>query len=130
MRVLLPQALRAQIQAQAQAPLECCGLLEGLSNGEQAHVAALHPAANLAASAQRFEINPADHFAAQKSARAHGRAIIGCYHSHPGGAAQPSAADLAGAQQDGFLWLIANGSELNAFVYRDGEFLGCVTGAD
>ena len=34
--------------------------------------------------ADRFEMDPADHFAAQRKrpARA-GQAIIGCYHSHP-----------------------------------------------
>ena len=48
--------------------------------------------------------------------------MIGCYHSHPRrGAAQLSAADLAGAGEDGFFWLIATpDAELAAFVYRDG----------
>jgi proteasome lid subunit RPN8/RPN11 len=61
---------------------------------------------------------------AQKSARKSGHAVIGCYHSHPNGRAQPSATDLAGANVEDFLWLIAAGDELNAFVYLRGVFTG------
>ena len=124
----LADALRAA--ANAAYPDECCGLLEGVRDGGQLHVKALHPARNLAARSDRFEIDPADHIAAQKIARANGRGIIGCYHSHPGGAAQPSQTDQAGAVQDDFLWAIVAGETIGFFVYRDGGFLGCVTGAD
>lgn len=132
MRVLLAQPLRTQLQQLAKdaAPRECCGLLLGTRDGEIFHISDIHPARNLAAQADRFDIAPRDHFAAQRSARASGVMVIGCYHSHPGGTAQPSATDLAGAGQEEFLWLIANGEALNAFVYRDGVFRGCVTGAD
>ncbi len=132
MRILLAHPLRAQIQKLAceAAPRECCGLLIGKMERDALRITAMHPAQNAAARTDRFEIAPQDHFDAQRAARAGGHAVIGCYHSHPGGAAQPSAFDLAGAQQEGFLWLIANGAELNAFVYRDGVFLGCDTGAD
>ena len=101
-----------------------------MRTGKVFHVQALHPARNLSARADRFEIDAADHFAAQKAARANGRAIIGCYHSHPDGAANPSQTDRLGAAQDDFLWLIVAGEELGCFVYRDGGFQGCVTGAD
>lgn len=123
----LLDALRAA--ASAAAPKECCGLLEGVRDGGVFHVHALHPARNLAARSDRFEIDAADHIAAQKAARANGCGIIGCYHSHPGGVARPSATDLAGAAQEDFLWLIVAGDAVNGFVYRDGGFRGCVTGA-
>ncbi len=116
--------------ARAAYPNECCGLLEGVHTGNVFHVQALHPARNLAARADRFEIDAADHIAAQKAARANRRAIIGCYHSHPDGAANPSQTDRAGAAQDDFLWLIVAGEKLGCFVYRDGGFRVCVTGAD
>jgi proteasome lid subunit RPN8/RPN11 len=116
--------------AAAAAPRECCGLLEGARDGGRWRVTALHPAHNLAADASRFEIDPADHFAAARAARARGRAIIGCYHSHPGGRALPSAHDLAGAGQEDFLWLIAADAALAAFVYSGGGFRGLATGAD
>lgn len=131
-RVELPPGLRAAILAAADGalPLECCGLLEGARDGELFRIKAIHPARNLSPDQSCFEIDPADHFAAQKAARASGHAIIGCYHSHPHGAAHPSAADAAGAGQDNFLWLIAGEGRLNAFVYLEGGFRGCVTGAD
>ena len=44
---------------------------------------------------------------AQKAARANGRAIIGCYHSHPNGRAEPSPRDLEAAFGEGFVWVIA-----------------------
>lgn len=130
MRLDLPAELRAEILAAARAahPNECCGLLEGVRENDVVRVIALHPARNLSGDARRFEIDPGDHIAAQKAARANGSAIIGCYHSHPQGRAEPSAADLAGADEDNFLWLIAAGDDLAAFVYRDGRF--AAVGAD
>jgi len=131
-RAELPSALADALRAAAGAayPNECCGLLEGMRTGNVFHVQALHPARNLAARSDRFEIDAADHIAAQKAARANGRTIIGCYHSHPDGAARPSDTDGLGAAQDDFLWLIVAGQELGCFVYRDSGFQGCVTGAD
>jgi proteasome lid subunit RPN8/RPN11 len=140
MKLLLPQSLQADMEAAARTafPGECCGLIEGIWDGAVAHVLALHPIPNLAARQDRFEIDPAVHFAALRAARDAGHALIGCYHSHPHGKAEPSAHDLAGAGEDGFVWLIAalaSGeapTTCQAFVYRDGGFsrIGFVTGAD
>lgn len=130
--VVLADGIAAAIHAQAAAaaPRECCGLLEGAHDGQVFCVTALHPARNLAEGEGRFEIDPADHFAARRTARARGRGIIGCYHSHPGGQAAASVHDLAGAGEDGFLWLIAADGVLAAFVYRGGRFWPLATGAD
>jgi proteasome lid subunit RPN8/RPN11 len=128
-KVLLPETLRAQILAEARAafPRECCGLVLGRRDGDTAAVTALYPARNLAAAADRFEIAPEDHFTALRAARDTGQAVIGCYHSHPNGAAQPSAHDFTGGGEDNFLWLIATPEgALAAFVY----FGGGMTGAD
>jgi len=124
--VSLPADLRAQILCQAQAAGggECCGLVEGRRDGDHFRILGLYPARNLAAASDRFEIDPLDHLAAVKKARANGCALIGCYHSHPNGQAEPSATDLAGAGEEDFLWLIAAGERLNAFVYRGGRFTG------
>jgi proteasome lid subunit RPN8/RPN11 len=108
--------------AKAAFPRECCGLMEGLQDGETFRATALHPARNLAGEADRFEIDPADHIAAAKAARSRGHRLIGCYHSHPDGPAQPSVHDRAHAAEENFLWLIAATGdgrlELAAFVYR------------
>ena len=85
------------------APQECCGLLLGEGNRiEQAQ-----PAANVAADPHRqFEIDPSALIAAHRAARAGGPAILGYYHSHPVGAARPSATDQAQASGDGRIWAI------------------------
>jgi proteasome lid subunit RPN8/RPN11 len=126
MRILLPGQLRKRIfdEARMAHPAECCGLLQGTRDGDLFQVMALHPARNLASSIDRFEIDPRDHIAAQKAARLSGHAIVGCYHSHPHGRAEPSPADMAGAGEEEFLWLIAGGENLNAFVYLRGRFTG------
>ncbi len=124
--VLMPQELRRQIMEEARAahPAECCGLLEGAREGQRFRVVAIHPARNLSSDPHRFEIDPRDRIAAQKRAREQAAAVIGCYHSHPDGQAMPSIADRAGAGEDDFLWLIAGGEALNAFVYSRGVFTG------
>lgn len=72
----------------------------------------------------RFEIDPADHFAAIRAARANEHEIVGCYHSHPNGKAEPSARDAEGAWDEGFIWLIAAASasavSLHGFTRRTG----------
>jgi len=126
MRVALSALLRAQIlqEARAARPRECCGLLVGVLDGDVARINALHPARNLSDDPDRFDIDPRDHITALKMARENGHAIVGCYHSHPAGRAQPSQADLAGAGEENFLWLIAANEALNAFVYLRGVFTG------
>jgi proteasome lid subunit RPN8/RPN11 len=130
MKMALPGDFRTQIETEARAayPSECCGLIEGVRDGDTARILALHPARNIAVLRDRFEIHPEDHFAALKTARANVHAIIGCYHSHPGGAPRPSETDLSGAGEENFLWLIAAISHANApatfgaFVYRAAAF--------
>jgi proteasome lid subunit RPN8/RPN11 len=131
-RVALSPEGAAAIVAAAHAahPRECCGLLEGERDGDCVTVTMLHPARNLSGDADRFEIDPADHIRAQKAAHSQGRAIVGCYHSHPGGVARPSARDAQGAAQDDFVWLIAAQDEVAAFVYSGGVFRGVMLGAD
>lgn len=130
MKLALPRDMAARIKAHAAAafPRECCGLLEGRREDGGIAILGFHRARNLAERPDRFEIHPEDHFAALKAARARGQAIIGCYHSHPGGAARPSSVDRARAEEEDFLWLIAAladaGAEpdLAAFVYTAGGF--------
>jgi proteasome lid subunit RPN8/RPN11 len=138
MKVLLPPSLLGQIEAEAcrAFPRECCGLVEGVWQGGQAHVLALHPAPD--GEVDRFAIDPGVHFAALKMARAKGHRLIGCYHSHPGSEAVPSKRDREGAGEGNFLWLIAALKDaetrpvLRAWRYSGVDFVetGWVTGAD
>jgi proteasome lid subunit RPN8/RPN11 len=82
---------------------EICGLLLG----SQRIIADALAAPNVAGDPRaRFEIDPAVHLAASRTARNIGQAIVGCYHSHPNGPAVPSEGDSKHAWQSGFYWLI------------------------
>lgn len=90
--------------AAAAHPLEACGLLLGLAGGPIGEATLARNVADTPAHA--FEIDPAHLLQWQRRARADGRRIIGCWHSHPDGRLEPSAADHAGALWPGLLWLI------------------------
>ena len=106
--VELPLPLQDQLRDEALRayPRECCGLLEGNISGEVAQISALHPMPNIATESNRFEIDPSSHIPLLRDLRGSGRAVIGCYHSHPNGRGGPSERDRASADEEGFLWLI------------------------
>ncbi len=91
-------------QAREARPGECCGLLIGTP----VRIDAAHPARNLETGTTRFLIDPRDHFAAVHAARESKRFVIGVYHSHPHSPATPSAADLADASYDDYVYLIVS----------------------
>ena len=86
----------------AEAPREACGLLVGAD----ASIAYQVPTRNADASPTRYSVPAAEHFAAIRIARAAQLEVIGVYHSHPQGPAEPSATDTAEAFPR-FLFLIA-----------------------
>lgn len=91
------------------APAEACGLLFGEGDA----ITGWQAAENVADMPEtRFEIDPAALFAALRRERAGGPKIVGYWHSHPSGNADPSATDAAMAAPDGKLWLIAAGNEV------------------
>lgn len=107
--LILPAALHSQIIAETRAALpgECCGLLEGIRESGAIRVTALYPTANLSPDPLLgFEIDPAVHFRVLRSLRGTGREVVGCYHSHPNGRAEPSPRDRANGCEDGFVWVI------------------------
>jgi proteasome lid subunit RPN8/RPN11 len=139
-KLVLPSLLAAQIGCEAQTafPRECCGLIEGVSQDGEVQALALYPAPNRAGGTDFFEIDPATHLAAQRTARANGHVLVGCYHSHPNGRAEPSQADRMGAGETNFIWVIAGlhaaerEPELRAYCYSTAGFgeIGVMTGAD
>lgn len=126
--LVLPRPLADQITREAAAayPAECCGLIEGrieeAAQGSVARALACHPTRNLAQNPDRFEIDPAVHIALLRALRGTDRRLIGCYHSHPNGHPKPSATDLGGATEDGFIWLIAGATAMAAFRHDKGIF--------
>lgn len=100
-------------------PLECCGLIEGIPSESGWRVTALHEAANVAEDpARRFLIDPQKQFDLMRALRSSETRIIGCFHSHPAGPAEPSATDCAQALEDDFLWLIAGGTHESGFTLQ------------
>ena len=90
-------------EATASPAAEVCGLLLGRGGV----VEEVRSCRNVAADpARRFEIDPATLLAAHRAARDGGPAILGCYHSHPSGPADPSTCDAAAAEPNGWLWVI------------------------
>ena len=85
-------------------PNECCGLLIGRAG----MVERAAPARNLRASPDRYLVDPADHCAAIRSARAGGFEVVGVYHSHPTGSLRPSAVDRREASYREFVYLIVS----------------------
>jgi proteasome lid subunit RPN8/RPN11 len=109
MEALLSEAARS-------APDECCGVLfghDGLIEGAK-------PAANVADDPRRrFEIEPQSLVDAHRASRAGGPQVLGYYHSHPSGPAEPSATDRAQAAHDGSIWAIVGTSAVT--FWRDEE---------
>ncbi|PZU47107.1 MAG: hypothetical protein DI568_10485 [Sphingomonas sp.] len=89
--------------------IEACGLLLG----EPGRIATATVARNVAAEpTHRFEIDPAHLFDQHRQARTGPHAIIGCWHSHPNGRAEPSKTDRTGVSDESWLWLIATADGL------------------
>jgi proteasome lid subunit RPN8/RPN11 len=107
-RVLCRAQARGDLLADlaARPRIEACGLLLGTRDAGGWRIDATVPLRNLADSATYFEFDPAELL--DHDLR-HGAAIVGVYHSHPGGPARPSATDLGTmrAQADApWVWLI------------------------
>jgi desampylase len=118
MALRISSDLAAQMLAHAaESPdAEVCGLLFGTVE----EIVAVQPTKNIAANPETaFEIDSADLIAGHKAARADGRVVAGCYHSHPNGASEPSPIDRAQAER-GHVWIIAAGGRLRAW-HMDGE---------
>jgi proteasome lid subunit RPN8/RPN11 len=92
------------VHARREVPNECCGLLLGSSD----QIDESYAARNLSASPTRFLIDPSDHFAAIRHARASGRAVRGAYHSHPRGPSAPSPTDAAELNDSSLLHMIVS----------------------
>ncbi len=115
--VVSSDVVEALVAAAAAAhPHEACGLLLG----EGARITAAIPARNVhPAPATHFEIDPQALIDAHRAARREGaRQVVGYYHSHPSGPAEPSATDCAEAARDGRIWAIIAGEEVR--LWRDG----------
>ncbi|WP_341705205.1 M67 family metallopeptidase, partial [Ferrovibrio sp.] len=110
------QAAGLDALAAAAFPDEACALLVGTvreqdgPGGSLVEVRRIVPAANVAADRRTgFEIDPATHIALLRDLRERNAAerIVGHWHSHPNGRAEPSATDVAMIHDPGLVWVIS-----------------------
>jgi proteasome lid subunit RPN8/RPN11 len=117
-------ATRVRLAASRAYPNECCGLIEGADTPDGWRACAIHAATNVAEDpARRFLIDPQVQFDLMRRLRDSSLRIIGCFHSHPDGSAEPSATDRAEAYENGFIYVIAAGRPdtftLKAYLFTD-----------
>lgn len=122
------QLTAVEQHARRALPSEACGLFTGtVDEGGNANVVAVHPSENLSACGDSFEIDPTLHMRLQRELRGSGEEILGVYHSHPKGPAEPSPRDAGAAAYAGWIWLItalsaSDGRPLtSAFQHIDDE---------
>ena len=109
----LPDELAARVLLAASRayPNECCGLIEGIATPGGWRALEIYEAANIAENPKRrFLIDPQVQFDLMRRLRDSESSVIGCFHSHPDGPAEPSATDRAEAYETNFLYLIAGGA--------------------
>lgn len=124
--IRLPPELLAEMRRLAEAayPEECCGLLVGRREAEAIVVFRLAPSPNVAEGDRRrtFEVSPQVRFDLMRELQGGAEEIVGHYHSHPDGAAEPSATDLAMAWEPDLAWVIlAVPGDAAAFRVDEGQ---------
>ncbi len=94
--------------ARAGAPEEVVGVLVG-ERGPPDRVTRIERATNAAATPEtRYELDPAEQLSLLESIESAGADVVGFYHSHPNGPAEPSATDAARATWDGYVYAIVS----------------------
>lgn len=103
------------------SPDECCGVLVGRGSAIETIV----PVRNVADDARsRFEMDPAEMWAARRGATADGLEVVGFYHSHPRTSPVPSSYDIERAYYSEAVYLIAGlqpAFSARAFRIADGR---------
>ncbi len=110
------------LEAQNGLPLEVCGLLAG-KNGRITHTYPIH---NKLQSPVAFEMEPLPQIQTMLTIEEAGMELLGIYHSHPTGPAQPSETDIAQAYYPEIAQFIVSLKEghpiVNAFLIENGRF--------
>jgi proteasome lid subunit RPN8/RPN11 len=122
--LLAPGILETVIEhAKSTSPREGCGLLVGHETAER-----FVPMVNISVSPNHYEMDPSDLIRVLRDLRETGEKLIAIYHSHPHGAAHPSATDISRAYYPEAAHLIVALAEPGrpqaaAFRIVDGEVL-------
>jgi proteasome lid subunit RPN8/RPN11 len=107
--------------AKREAPIESCGYFAG----KDGIVTELFTLTNTDKSCEHYSMDPAEQFAAVRSARAKGLSVIAGYHSHPASPARPSEEDIRLAYDPALLYAIislaASEPAMKVFSIKKGE---------
>ncbi len=87
-------------------PMEACGLLGGVKEGNVQYVKRVYPQSNMDRDASHFFMNPAEQFAAVRDMRACGLELLGNFHSHPKSSAKLSEEDMRFAGDSSLVYLV------------------------
>ena len=115
---------RAMItHARSTYPEEACGLVAGPSSADLRMAYCL---TNRDKSPYRFTVDPAEHYRTIRHAERRGWEVVGVFHSHPHSEAWPSAADVAGALDPEWVYLVvslasSDEPDVRAYELRDGS---------
>lgn len=103
-RLLLTAGDRDRISGWAEAdhPIEACGILIGTVAGDLVTVHEVRRTKNLELrfATSRYELDPRAHLTAWRQARDRGLVVVGFWHSHPDAEPEPSPLDLEQAWPD------------------------------
>jgi proteasome lid subunit RPN8/RPN11 len=129
-RILFDEML---VQASAERPYECCGLLAGRisADGAIAEVTERYALINELQSPIEFQSEPRNHLAAERDMRRRELDVLAVYHSHPTSAPIPSRLDRERNYSERVMSLIVGldggsadvrGWWLTAAEYQPGRF--------
>ena len=121
-RLILSARVHADLRdaATRAVPFECCGVLAG-RDGRATAVYAVPNAAEDRLT--RYEMDPAELWAARRRARDEGLEVLGFYHSHPRTPPVPSSYDVERAYYPDVVYAIAAlapGFEVRAYRIANG----------
>jgi len=125
--IVLPADVREGIVARARegTPEEVCGVLGGEFDADWSHVRSSYHAANAAEEPRtRYRLDPEEALEIFERLEADGEGIVGFYHSHPRGPAEPSETDLEAATWPDRSYVIVSVTpfEVGSWRFRDGGF--------
>ena len=79
--------------ARLSLPNEACGLIAGVTDGEDKIIRKVYLLTNIDHSPEHFSLDPKEQLAAIKDMRLHGLLPLGNWHSHPDTPSRPSEED-------------------------------------
>lgn len=106
MQLSASQVAEMRQQVESLAPEEACGLLGGSVMENIYQVNEVIPVSNVLHSPERYQMDAEEQWMAFQRFESLGKELVGIYHSHPRGPAEPSATDRAEAYYPEAVYLI------------------------